>query len=243
MSRGRYDQGEKLFMQLSAGQQFDRVAALAGEPDYLGLDYSAEPLEQLRAQMLANERHGRKVPRWQLLQFSQRAWQLFANLYDSKFAAPAEAINRIKMATMLNRGLIGADEARQLGQLILKLLPRRTSASDYVELKQADRQADAWTPVQLHQFDPEQIAGMISSYEALRNYTGEHFDEVFGDAIGAPELREELISLVAQTSLDRLRGSLLSDSWRSVVNQVLNDEFTEFFQGQDETKEVSHEAG
>ena len=243
MSRGRYDQGEKLFMQLSAVQQFDRVAALAGETDYLGLDYSAEPLEQLRAQMLARERHGHKVPRWQLLQFSQQAWQLFANLYDSKFAAPAEAINRIKMATMLNRGLIGADEARQLGQLILKLLPRRTSASDYVALKQADRQADALTPVQLHQFDPEQIAGMISSYEALRSYTGEHFAEVFGDSIGTPELREELISFVAQTSLDRLRGSLLSGPWRSVVSQVLRDEFKEFFQGQDETKEVSQEAG
>ena len=244
MSRGRYDQGEKLFMQLSPVQQFDRVVALAGEPDYLGLDYSAEPLEQLRADMLASENRGHEVPRWQLFQFSQRAWQLFANLYDSKFAAPAEAIKRIKMAIMLNRGLIGADEARQLGQLILKLLPRRTSASDYVALKQADPgQTDALTPVQLHQFDPEQIAGMISSYEALRSFTAEHFAEVFGDSISEPELREELISFVAQTSLDRLRGSLLSGPWRSVVAQVLKDEFTEFFQGQDETKEVSQEAG
>ena len=209
LSRGRYDQGEKLFMQLSLVRQFNRVVALANEPDYLGLDYSAEPLEQLRTDMLNGGKNGHKIPRWQSLQFSQRAWQLFSHLYDSKFAAPAEAINRIKMATMLRRrSLIDANEVRQLSQLFIKLLPRRTSASDYVMVRQVHpaQQAYSQTLVQLHQFDPVQITEMISSYEALKSYTAEHFAEVFGDSISEPELREELINLVAQTSLERLLG-------------------------------------
>ena len=195
LSRGRYDQGEKLFMQLSLVRQFNRVVALANEPDYLGLDYSAEPLEQLRTDMLDGGKNGHKIPRWQSLQFSQRAWQLFSHLYDSKFAAPAEAINRIKMATMLRRrSLIDANVVHQLSQLFIRLLPRRSSASDYVMVRQVHpaQQAYSQTLVQLHQFDPVQITEMISSYEALKSYTAEHFAEVFGDSISEPELREEL---------------------------------------------------
>ena len=232
LSRGRYDQGKKLFMQLSALQQFNRVEALANEPDYLGLDYSAAPLEQLRADMLASTKNGRKIPHWQSLQFSQQAWQLLSHLYDSKFAAPAEAINRIKMTTTLSRGLIGGEEAQQLSRLFIRLLPGRTSASDYVSVSLAHpaQQAHSQTLVQLHRFDPVQIGEMISSYEALKIYAEEHFAEVFGDVISDPELRWELIILVAQTSLERLRGALL-DSWRDVINQALKEEFAEFVKG------------
>lgn len=232
LSRGRYDQGKKLFMQLSALQQFNRVEALANEPDYLGLDYSAAPLEQLRADMLASTKIGRKIPHWQSLQFSQQAWQLFSHLYDSKFAAPAEAINRIKMTTTLSRGLIGGEEAQQLSKLFIRLLPGRTSASDYVSVSLAHpaQQAHSQTLVQLHRFDPVQIGEMISSYEALKSYAEEHFAEVFGDVISDPELRRELIIHVAQTSLERLRGALLSGSWRNVVKQALKEEFAEFFE-------------
>ena len=241
LSRGRYDQGEKLFMQLSAQQQFNRVQALAREPDYLGLDYSAAPLEQLRADMPAITKNGRKMPHWQSFQFSQQAWQLFSHLYDGKFAAPAEAINRIKMITTLSRGLIGDDEAQQLSKLFIRLLPRRTSASDYVSVSPAHpaQQAHSQTLVQLHRFDPVQIAEMISSYEELKSYAEEHFAEVFGDAISGPELRRELINLVAQTSLERLRGDLLSCSWRNVVKQALKEEFAEFFQGLNDKQKLS----
>ena len=232
LSRGRYDQGKKLFMQLSVLQQFNRVAALANEPDYLGLDYSVAPLEQLRADMLASTKNGRKIPHWQSLQFSQQAWQLFSHLYDSKFAAPAEAINRIKMTTTLSRGLIGGEEAQQLSRLFISLLPGRTSASDYVSVSLAHppQQAHSQTLVQLHRFDPVQIGEMLSSYEVLKSYAEEHFAEVFGDAISDPGLRWELIILVAQNSLERLRGALL-DSWRDVVKRALKEEFAEFVKG------------
>lgn len=192
--------------------------------------------------MLDGEKDGHKIPRWQSLQFSQRAWQLFSHLYDSKFAAPAEAINRIKMATMLRRrSLIDANEVHQLSQLFIRLLPRRTSASDYVMVRQVHpaQQAYSQTLVQLHQFDPVQIAEMISSYEALKSYTAEHFAEVFGDSISEPELREELINLVAQTSLEGLRGGLLSGPWRSVAKQALEEEYAEFFKEHSEAKEAS----
>ena len=242
LSRGRYDQGKKLFMQLSALQQFNRVEALANEPDYLGLDYSAAPLEQLRADMLASTKHGRKIPRWQLLQFSQQAWQLFSHLYDSKFAAPTEAINRIKMTSTLSRGLIGGEEAQQLSKLFVSLLPRRTSASDYVSVSLAHpaQQAHSQTLVQLHRFDPVQIGEMISSYEALKSYAEEHFAEVFGDAISEPELRWELIILVAQISLERLQGALLG-SWKNVVEQTLKEEYAEMFQEHNDNNDLEVE--
>ena len=242
LSRERYDQGKKLFMQLSALQQFNRVEALANEPDYLGLDYSAAPLEQLRADMFASIKNGRKIPHWQSLQFSQQAWQLFSHLYDSKFAAPAEAINRIKMTTTLSRGLIGVEEAQQLSKLFVSLLPRRTSASDYVSVSLAHpaQQAHSQTLVQLHRFDPVQIGEMISSYEALKSYAEEHFAEVFGDAISDPELRRELIILVAQTSLERLQGALLG-SWKNVVKQALKEEYAEIFQEHNDNNELEIE--
>ena len=188
--------------------------------------------------MLASTKNGRKIPHWQSLQFSQQAWQLFSHLYDSKFAAPAEAINRIKMTTTLSRGLIGGEEAQQLSKLFIRLLPGRTSASDYVSVSLAHpaQQAHSQTLVQLHQFDPVQIGEMISSYEALKSYAEEHFAEVFGDVISDPELRWELIILVAQTSLERLQGTLL-DSWRDVVKQALKEEFAEFVKGLNDDKD------
>lgn len=244
LSRERYDQGKKLFMQLSALQQFNRVEALANEPDYLGLDYSAAPLEQLRADMFASIKNGRKIPHWQSLQFSQQAWQQFSHLCDSEFAAPTEAVNRINMTTTLSRGLIGGEKAQQLSKLFVSLLPQRTSASDFVSVSLAHpaQQAHSQTLVQLHQFGPVQIGELIGSYEALKSYAEKHFAEVFGDAISDPELRWELIILVAQTSLEGLQSALLG-SWKNVVKQALKEEYAEIFQEHNDNNELEVELG
>jgi len=225
LSRGQFIQGKQLFMQLSPQHQLESVEALAKEPDYLGVDDSAESLAKLRARV---QTHGDNAKSdWQESALGEQAWELFSNLYDNKIAAPKEATARMKVqAAVSHRGITDTTEAAQLGKLLIQLLPRRAGASDFVLTtpETADR-----PPLQLHRFEPKRIAGMISDYKELKAFLDQRcFARVFGDAVTDPQLRNELVSHVARITLDALKGNIAAGNWRQIASRNLTDEYAEF---------------
>lgn len=223
LNRGLFAKGRKLFMQLSPRHQMESVLFLAGEPDYLGMSLPQLRLKKLQTDILY---HGIKSD-WQLFTCGEQAWELLTNLYDRRIAAPEEAINRINVQTMINRrGINNAGEAMQLRQLLVQLLPGRTSASDFAS---ATQRTGLQPPVKLHQFEPERIAGMISDYQTIRKYLDQHcFPRIFGDTITDPQLRREVVNTVARITLDACKGSIASESWQRIAVGMLAEEYWEF---------------
>ena len=106
LTMGQYEASRKLFMQQSLQHQLEMVDELAELPDYLGVDYSTEPLTQLKSDLqkatssLTTDND--EITDLQSFALSQRAWQLLNNLYDAKIAVPKEAMNRVKIQAMIN---------------------------------------------------------------------------------------------------------------------------------------------
>ena len=225
LDRGQFTQARKLFAQLALQQQLDSIAALVREPDYLGVDNSAEALMKLQTNVQANSNEAQpdRLP----FALSAQVWKLFSNLYDSKVAAPKEATDQIRLQAMVNRrGITDTAEAAQLGKLLVQLLPRRASASDSI-LDTSHTATPA--PVWLHQFEPKRIANMINSYKELKAFVDQRcFTQVFGNEITDPQLRNELVSHVTRITLDALQGDITANDWQSVALQNLLDEHAEF---------------
>ena len=223
LNRGQFANGRKLFMQLSPTHQMDSVLFLAVKPDYLGMGLPVERLKKLQTDALYHDIESD----WQLFAYGEQAWELLTNLYDRKIAAPEEAINRINVQTMINHhGINDAGEAMQLRQLLVQLLPGRTSASNFTS---ATQQTGLQPPVKLHQFEPGRIASMISDYQTVWKYLDQHFfDKIFDDTITDPQLRSEVISTVARITLDACKGSIASEVWQRIAVDLLIMEHWEF---------------
>ncbi|USE35358.1 hypothetical protein [Endozoicomonas sp. SCSIO W0465] len=232
LTRGQYESSRKLFMQQSLQHQLEMVDKLAELPDYLGVDYSAEPLAKLKSDLqkaTSRQTTGNdEITDLQSFALSQRAWQLFNNLYDAKIAVPKEAMNRVKIQAMINRrGLIGPRETSLLQQLVVDLLPRQASASDHAKLTIKTDQAIP-SPAKLHHYSPERIASIISGYATLKSFVAEQFPRVFDNTRIDPELKNELISHAALISLDALKGKITDNSWQQTAMETLKQEYKEF---------------
>ena len=223
LKRGQFAKARKLFMQLSPTHQMENVLLLVVEPDHLGMSLPIARLKKLQTDVLYHDIESD----WQLFAYGEQAWELLTNLYDMKIAAPEEAINRINVQTMINHhGINDADEAMQLRQLLVQLLPGRTSASNFTS---ATQQTGLQPPVKLHQFEPGRIAGMISDYQTVWKYLDQHlFDTIFGKTITDPQLRSEVISTVARITLDACKGSIASETWQPIAVDLLAMEYLEF---------------
>lgn len=223
LKRGQFAKARKLFMQLSPTHQMENVLLLVVEPDHLGMSLPIARLKKLQTDVLYHDIESD----WQLFAYGEQAWELLTNLYDMKIAAPEEAINRINVQTMINHhGINDADEAMQLRQLLVQLLPGRTSASNFTS---ATQQTGLQPPVKLHQFEPGRIAGMISDYQTIWKYLDQHlFDTIFGKTITDPQLRSEVISTVARITLDACKGSIASETWQPIAVDLLAMEYLEF---------------
>ncbi len=232
LTMGQYEASRKLFMQQSLQHQLAMVDELAELPDYLGVDYSAEPLAQLKSDLqkaTSSQTAGNdEITDLQSFALSQRAWQLFNNLYDAKIAVPKEAMNRVKIQAMINRrGLIEPRETGLLQELVVDLLPRQASASDHAKLTLKTDQTMP-SPATLHHYSPERIASIISSYETLKSFVAEQFPQVFDNISVDPELKNELISHVALISLDALKGKVADNRWQQTAMETLKQEYKEF---------------
>ncbi|USE34393.1 hypothetical protein [Endozoicomonas sp. SCSIO W0465] len=244
LTRGQYEPCRKLFMQQSLQQQLRMVHELAELPDYLGMDHSAEPLAQLKSD-LQKATSSKTVGNNELMDFksftlSQRAWQLFNNLYDTKIAGPKEAMNRVKIQAMINRrGLSEPSETGLLRELVVDLLPRQDSASDHAKLAIKTDKAIP-SPAILHQYHPERIASIISGYLTLKSFVAEQFPRVFDHTDIDPVLKNELISQVALVSLDALKGKITDNNWQYTAMENLEQEHKEFKEQDPHVKHQFH---
>ena len=223
LQKGQFAKGRKLFMQLSPIHQMESVLLLVFETDYLGMGLPIARLKKLQTDVL----HHSIESDWQLFAYGEQAWELLTNLYDRRIAAPGEAINRINVQAMINRhGINDAGEAMQLRQLLVQLLPGRTSASNFTRAKQ---QTGLQAPVKLHQFEPGRITGMISDYQTIRKYLDQHcFPRLFHNKITDPQLSSEVVNTVARLTLDACKGSIASKSWQAIAGKLLGREYVEF---------------
>ncbi len=237
---GRYHKTQSRFMNLAPARQLELLETLASQPDYLGLDHFAEPLARLEADFAKatqapsaipedpDQPSDRQPPDWQTFQLNQKAWQLFTHLYNARFEAPAEAINRIKTAALIQRQGIEPhpDDAQRLNQLVVALLPVRTSASDRARLINT-RDKALPGPVRLHQFNRQRITEILNSYAAIKSLVSRQFQQVFGDQINDAQLQEEVIAQLARTSLQELKGKT-TGQWQQAVTRQMNREFADF---------------
>ena len=223
LQQGQFAKGRKLFMQLSPIHQMESVLLLVSETDYLGMGLPVARLKKLQTDVL----HHSIESDWQLFAYGEQAWELLTNLYDRRIAAPGEAINRINIQTMINHhGINDAGEAMQLRQLLVQLLPGRTSASNFTSAKQ---QTGLQAPVTLHRFEPGRISGMISDYQTIRKFLDQHcFPRLFHNKITDPQLSSEIVSLVARLTLDACKGSIAAKSWQPIAGKLLAREYLEF---------------
>ena len=223
LKQGPFAKGRKLFMQLAPMHQMESVLALADETDYLGMGLPVARLKKLQTDVL----HHSIESDWQQFTYGEQAWELLTNLYDRRIAAPEEAINRINVQAMINRrGINDAGEAMQLRQLMVQLLPGRTSASDFTS---ATQQTGLQAPVKLHQFEPGRIRSMISDYRTIHKYLDQHcFPRLFRNTITDPQLSSEVVSSVARITLDACKGSIASKSWQTIAGKMLAREYIEF---------------
>ncbi|WP_163373168.1 hypothetical protein, partial [Endozoicomonas acroporae] len=237
---GRYHKTQSRFMDLAPARQLERLKSLASKPDYLGLDHFAAPLARLEADFATATHTPSSIPEdsdqpsdrqptdWRTFQLGQKAWQLFTYLYNARFEAPAEAINRIKTAALIQRQGIEPhpDDAERLNQLVVTLLPVRTSASDRARLINTEGNALP-RPVRLHQFNRQRITEILNSYAAIKSLVSREFQQVFGDQINDAQLQEEVIAQLARTSLQELKGKT-TGQWQQAVTRQMNREFADF---------------
>ncbi|WP_422468464.1 hypothetical protein [Endozoicomonas sp. ALC013] len=247
LASGRYNQTQSRFMKLASARQLELLKSLASQPDYLGLDHFSAPLARLEADVAvatqtpspipvgSDQSSDRQPPDWQTFQLDQRAWQLFTHLYNARFEAPAEAIERIKTAELIQRQGIEPhpDEAQRLNQLVITLLPVRTSASDRAQLINTRGKALPG-PVKLHQFNRQRIGEILSSYATIKSQVSKQFPQVFGDRVSDARLKDELVSQIARASLQELKGKTTTGQWQQAVTRQMEREFDDFGSGQAE---------
>ncbi|WP_257284885.1 hypothetical protein, partial [Endozoicomonas sp. SESOKO1] len=237
---GRYHKTQSRFMNLPPARQLELLETLASQPDYLGLNHFAEPLARLEADFAIARETPSAIPAdpdqpsdreptdWQTFQLNQRAWKLFTHLHNARFEAPAEAISRIKTAALIQRKGIepDPDEAQRLNQLVITLLPVRTSASDRAQLIDTGGKALPG-PVKLHQFGRQRITEILNSYATIKSLVSRQFQQVFGDQINDAQLQEELIAQITRTSLQELKGKTTAQ-WQQAVTRQMIREFADF---------------
>ncbi|USE37125.1 hypothetical protein [Endozoicomonas sp. SCSIO W0465] len=234
LSSGNYDEAQSGFMQLPLSEQLELLASLGKQPDHQGLDSFSGSLAQLQIDVrnLATAHTGENASRtsdWQSCRLSQRAWQLFTHLYDTRVEALGEAINQQKITERITHEGIepNQDNAHYLGQLVVQLLPNRTSASERASQIATGTEALP-TVARLHRFTHQGINDILSSYSAIKSLASEQFPQVFGNTVSDPQLKGELIAQIARTSLQELRGKTTGDGWQQVVRDNTLAEFEEW---------------
>ncbi|MBO9480766.1 hypothetical protein [Salinisphaera sp. G21_0] len=234
LASGNYDKAQSGFMKLPLSEQLELLVLLDKQPDHLGQDSCSGPLRQLQADArslaAANTGEiGTRTPDWQSFRLSQRAWQLFTNLHDTRVEALGEAINQQKITKRIIREGIeqNQDNAHYLGQLVVQLLPHRTSASEQANLMATGTESMP-TVAGLHRFTTKGITDILSSYRTIKSLVSEHFPQLFGNTVNDPQLQNELIAQIARTSLQELRGKTTADGWQQVVRDNMLAEFEEW---------------
>ncbi|WBA80960.1 hypothetical protein [Endozoicomonas sp. GU-1] len=234
LASGNYDKAHSGFMKRPLSEQLELLVLLDKQPDHLGQDSCSEPLRQLQADArslaAANSGEiGTRTPDWQSFRLSQRAWQLFTHLHDTRVEAFGEALNQQKITERIIREGIeqNQDNADYLGQLVVQLLPHRTSASEQANLMATGTESIP-TVAGLHRFTTKGINDILSSYRTIKSLVSEKFPQLFGNTVKDPQLQNELIAQIARTSLLELRGKTTADGWQQVVRDNMLAEFEEW---------------
>ncbi|MGO0308943.1 hypothetical protein ACTL6P_20525 [Endozoicomonas acroporae] len=234
LASGNYDKAQSGFMKLPLSEQLELLVLLDKQPDHLGQNSCSGPLRQLQADArslaAANaEEIGTRTPDWQSFRLSQRAWQLFTHLHDTRVEAFGEAISQQKITERIIREGIeqNQDNAHYLGQLVVQLLPHRTSASEQASLMATGTESMP-TVAGLHRFTTKGITDILSSYRTIKSLVSEQFPKLFGNMVNDPQLQNELIAQIARTSLQELRGKTTADGWQQVVRDNMLAEFREW---------------
>ncbi|USE38978.1 hypothetical protein [Endozoicomonas sp. SCSIO W0465] len=210
---GDYQSARASFLKLSDERQRQAIQSLTELPDLFGLE-----------------------PQWDDLgpKDSQAAWQRFTALYDSKFAVKEEAMNRMKLAAMIDGHKVTGqpDEAQQLAAQIIHLLPVQQSASQ--RALGTSTAKSGTTPVfRQHQYDRDKISSMLEAYKTIRKDVTRLLPQHFIAHTLAADLQEEIIALVAIDSLRSLRGKASSKQQRQAeIVARLTTEAEEFIKTQ-----------
>lgn len=138
-------------------------------------------------------------------------------------------MERIKTAALIQRQGIEPhpDEAQRLNQLVITLLPVRTSASDRAQLINTRGKALP-KPVRLHQFNQQRITEILSSYATIKSLVSRQFPQIFGDRVSDARLKDELVSQIARASLQKLKGKTTTGQWQQAVTRQMEREFDDF---------------
>ncbi len=216
LEAGDYGSARASFFALSDQQQQQAIQSLTTMPDCFGLE-----------------------PRWDdpAPRDSQSAWQRFTALYDSKMGVQEEAMNRLKLMSMVSAGKVTRqyDEAQQLVAHIVDLLPTRDNASqrscqEAAECTQPEECAQP--PVfQQHQYDQGTITDMLSAYKTIKAEVAEQLPQYFINHTLDSDLQEEIITQVALGSLGSLNGKAVPAGQREAeIAARLQTEVEEFVQ-------------
>ncbi|WP_422448625.1 hypothetical protein [Endozoicomonas sp. ALB091] len=208
LEAGDYGSARASFFALSDQQQQQAIQSLTRMPDCFGLE-----------------------PRWDdpAPRDSQSAWQRFTILYDSKMGVQEEAMNRLKLMSMVSAGEVTRqyDEAQQLVAQIVDLLPTRDNASQ----RSCQEAAECAQPpvFQQHQYDQGTITDMLSAYKTIKAEVAEQLPQYFINQNLDSDLQEEIITQVALGSLGSLNGKAVPDWQRQAeIAARLQTEVEEF---------------
>ncbi|USE38785.1 hypothetical protein [Endozoicomonas sp. SCSIO W0465] len=233
LNMGHYHNTRQQFMNLPPDQQISIIKSLADAPDTMGLDQSSDFVAQWLRDIdeMSGTEVNKELPDWSSFAISQRAWQLFAYLYDCKVSAPDEAFSRQQLSMTISERQIAEDdnETWRLNQVITDLLSTKSSVSDMASIESGSN-SNLLSPVQCHRFDDSKIGNMLDAYLAIKNQVNDSFLKVFGDTVSDPLLKQELTGLISTACLEALKGKLTANpnEWQTLVNTVINEEFIQF---------------
>ncbi len=208
LEAGDYGSARASFFALSDQQQQQAIQSLTRMPDCFGLE-----------------------PQWDdpAPRDSQSAWQRFTALYDSKMGVQEEAMNRLKLMSMVTAGKVTGqyDEAQQLVAHIIDLLPTRDNASQ----RSCQETAECARPpvFQQHQYDRGTINDMLSAYKTIKAEVADQLPQYFINHNLDSDLQEEIITQVALGSLGAVHGKP-AGQWQAEIAARLQTEAEEFAQ-------------
>ncbi len=208
LEAGDYGSARASFFALSDQQQQQAIQSLTRMPDCFGLE-----------------------PQWDdpAPRDSQSAWQRFTALYDSKMGVQEEAMNRLKLMSMVSAGKVTGqyDEAQQLVAHIIDLLPTRDNASQ----RSCQETAECARPpvFQQHQYDRGTINDMLSAYKTIKAEVADQLPQYFINHNLDSDLQEEIITQVALGSLGAVHGKP-AGQWQAEIAARLQTEAEEFAQ-------------
>ncbi|WP_422491548.1 hypothetical protein, partial [Endozoicomonas sp. ALE010] len=208
LEAGDYGSARASFFALSDQQQQQAIQSLTRMPDCFGLE-----------------------PQWDdpAPRDSQSAWQRFTALYDSKMGVQEEAMNRLKLMSMVTAGKVTGqyDEAQQLVAHIIDLLPTRDNASQ----RSCQETAECAQPpvFQQHHYDRGTINDMLSAYKTIKAEVADQLPQYFINHNLDSDLQEEIITQVALGSLGSLNGKP-TELWQAEIAARLQTEAEEFAQ-------------